>query len=227
MTAKDQANTAVKVEVPTGTTFLEDSKNDVLVTQNKYLGLVMSLMYLARFTRPDILMPITYLTTKSAAPTQSDYAKAMRFLAYTATTKNRVMFFKAEADFTLRIYADAAHMLHKDGKGRGGIIETMGSAPIFSKSYKFKLVTRSSTESEMVCLDEAVMYAIWITSLLQDLKFQFKLPVKLLQDNLSTIGIMLNGGTFDRTKHMTKYGFKQHIDNGNITLEHGRIRPTW
>ena len=76
----------------------------------------------------------------------------------------------------------------------------------------------------MVCLDEAVTYAIWITSLLQDFKFQFKLPVKLLQDNLSTIGIVLNGGTFSRTKHMiTKYGFiKQHIDNGNIILEHCR-----
>ena len=93
---------------------------------------------------------------------------------------------------------------------------------MFPKSYKFKLVTRSSTESKMVCLDEAVMSAIWITSLLQDFKFQYKLPVKLLQDNLSTIGILLNGVTFVRTKHMiTKYGFiKQHINNGNITLEH-------
>ena len=93
MAAKYQVNAAIKFECPTGTTFLEDCKNDTLATQNKYLGLVMSLMYLARFTRPDILMPITYLTTKSAAPTQSDYAKAMRVLAYAATTKNRVMFF--------------------------------------------------------------------------------------------------------------------------------------
>jgi len=107
----------------------------------------------------------------------------MRVLSYAATMKNRVMFFKDEADLTLRIYADAAHMLHKDGKGHGGIIGTMGSAPIFSKSYQFKLVIRSSTESEMVCLDEAVTCAIWITSLLQDFKFQFKLPVKASKEN--------------------------------------------
>ena len=69
MTAKYQANVAIKVECTTGTTFLEDSKNDALVTQNKYLGLVMSLKYLDRFPRPDILMSITYLATKSAAPT--------------------------------------------------------------------------------------------------------------------------------------------------------------
>ena len=65
-------------------------------------------------------MSITYLATKSAAPTQSDYAKAIRVIVYAATTKNRVMFFKAEADLILRIYADAAHMLHKNGKGHGG-----------------------------------------------------------------------------------------------------------
>ena len=74
MPTKYQANVAVKVEFPTATTFLEDSKDDSLGTQNKHLGLVMSLMYLARFTRPDIPMPITYLSTMSAAPTQSDYA---------------------------------------------------------------------------------------------------------------------------------------------------------
>jgi hypothetical protein len=224
MVAKYQDNATLKVDSPTGTSFLEDSSSEGQMNQTKYLGLVMSLMYLARFTRPDILMPVTYLATKSAAPTEGDYKKALRVLAYAATTRSRTMLFKSNADLTLKIYADAAHMLHRDGKGHGGIIGTMGSAPIFSKSYKFKLVTRSSTESEMVCLDEAVTYAIWISSLLRDFKFSFKLPVKMLQDNLSTIGIVLNGGTFARTKHMiTKYGFiKQHIDMGNISLEHCR-----
>jgi hypothetical protein len=226
MIAKYQVDATKTVLSPTGASFLEDTEKKVQVTQTKYLGLVMSLMYLARFTRPDILMPITYLATKSAAPTEDDYAKAIRVLAYAATTRSRNLIFRAGADLTLQIFADAAHMLHKDGKGHGGIIGTMGSAPIFSKSYKFKLVTRSSTESEMVCLDEAVTYAIWLTSLLRDFKFSIKLPVKMLQDNLSTIGIVLNGGTFARTKHMiTKYGYiKQHVDLGNISLEHCRTQ---
>ena len=142
----------------------------------------MSLMYLARFTRPDILMPVTYLATKSACPTEAHYSKALRILSYASKTRLRKMFFRAAANLTLSIYVDAAYMLRRDGKGHGGIIGTMGSAPIFSKSYKFKLVTRSSTESEMVCLDEAVTYAIWISALLRDFKFQLKLPVKMLQD---------------------------------------------
>ena len=42
----------------------------------------------------------------------------------------------------LRIKVDAAHTLHKDGKGHEG---TIGSVPNFSKSFKIKLVTQSST----------------------------------------------------------------------------------
>jgi hypothetical protein len=104
---------------PTGTNFLQDNEKDVGVNVTKYLGLVMSLMYLARFTRPDILMPVTYLATKSAQPTQGDYNKAMKVLCYVIGTKTKTLYFKAKATLTLGIYADAAHMLHKDTKGHG------------------------------------------------------------------------------------------------------------
>jgi hypothetical protein len=210
---------------PTGSTFLQDNENDVSVNPTKYLGLIMSLMYLARFTRPDILMPVTYLATKSANPMQSDYNKGIRILSYLAGTKKRTLFFKANSKLTLEIYADAAHMIHKDAKGHGGIIGTSGSAPIFTKSFKFKLVTRSSTESEMVCLEEAVTFALWTLVLLRDFD-ELKLPVTIYQDNLSTIGIVMNGGSFNRSKHMiAKYGFvKQYVDMGKIQLVHCRTQ---
>jgi hypothetical protein len=123
---------------------------------------------------------------------------------------------------TVSVYADAAHMLHRDSKGHGGIIATLGSAPILSKSFKLKLVTRSSTESELVCLDEAVTYSLWLTSLLRELLPSFKPPVRIMQDNKSTMAIAMNGGNFNRTKHMVnKYAFiKQHLDMGDIVLDY-------
>ena len=159
-----------------------------------------------------------------ADPTQGDYNKGMKILSYLAGTKKRTLLFKATA-LTLRIFADAAHMIHKDAKGHGGIIGTLGSAPIFTKSFKFKLVTRSSTESEMVCLEEAVTFALWTLVLLRDFD-ELKLPVTIYQDNLSTIGIVMNGGSFNRSKHMiAKYGFvKQYVDMGKIQLVHCRTQ---
>jgi hypothetical protein len=169
-------------------------------------------------------MAVTYLATKSASPCQGDYNKAKKVLSYVLGTKNRTLLFKAKTQLTLKIYADAAHMLHKDTKGHGGIIGTLGSAPIFTKSFKFKLATRSSTESEMVALEESVTFALWLSILLRDFQFKFQLPITIYQDNLSTIAIVMSGGNFNRSKHMlTKFTFvKQHVDLGDIELIHCR-----
>jgi hypothetical protein len=148
---KFQLNPSLISTSPTGTNFFEENEKDVSINVTKYLGL-MSLMYLARYTRPDILMPVTYLATKSANPMQGHFNRGMKILGYVLGTKTRSLHFISKTKLDLKIYADAAHMLHKDTKGHGGILATLGSAPIVAKSFKFKLVTRSSTESEMVCL---------------------------------------------------------------------------
>jgi hypothetical protein len=201
---------------------MEQDEQDETVDKTKYLSLVMSLMFLARFTRPDILMPTTFLATKSADPKQKDYHKLMKILAYAMATRLKHLLFSSNSDLTLQIYADAAHMLHKDSKGHGGILATLGSAPIVSKSFKLKLVTRSSTESELLVLDEAITYSLWLTSLLRELMPSHKTPVKIFQDNKSTMALVLSGGSFNRSKHIiNKYAFvKQHLDLGDIILEY-------
>jgi hypothetical protein len=212
----------ISVTSPTSSDFMEYDESDEDFDKTKFLSLVMSLMFLARFTRSDILMPVTFLATKSANPKEKDYQKLLKILGYAMTTRKRRLLFESGNNLTLHIYADAAHMLHKDSKGHGGIIGTLGSAPIFVKSFKLKLVTRSSTESELVCLDEAVTFAIWLISLMKDLIPSFTPPVTILQDNLSTIAIVQNGGNFNRSKHLiNKYHFiKQHIDRKDIILKY-------
>jgi hypothetical protein len=86
-------------------------------------------------------MAVTYLATKSANPVQEDYNKLLRVLSYVMTTRTRKLFFRSNANLKVQIFADAAHMLHKDSKGHGGIITTLGSSPVLTKSFKFKLVT--------------------------------------------------------------------------------------
>jgi hypothetical protein len=149
----------------------------------------------------------------------------MKILNYLAGTRMKTLLFKAKVPLTLELFADAAHMVHKDAKGHGGIIGVLGSAPVFTKSFKFKLVPRSSTESEMVCLEESVTFALWVMVLIRDF-VELKLPVTIYQDNLSTIGIVMNGGSFNRSKHMiAKYGFvKQYVDLGKIQLAHCRTQ---
>jgi hypothetical protein len=204
---------------------LNDNTESDKYDNKKYLSLVMSLMYLARLTRPDILMTTTYLASRCAGPNIKDYQKLLRIVSYLGGTVTTSMIFQRTGKINPVIYADdSSHQYHlNDSKGHGGIIITLGSAPIMTKSYKLKLVTRSSTESELVVLEEAVTFAIWIKKLLKELQV-FDGPITIYQDNKSTMSIALKGGSFTRTKHLfNRQNFvKQHQDSGDINLLHLR-----
>jgi len=78
MVTKFKADPNSKTTSPTSSDFTYE-ENDDKIDGTKYLGIVMSLMFLARFTRADILMPVTYLATKSADPRQRDTTRQSRF----------------------------------------------------------------------------------------------------------------------------------------------------
>jgi hypothetical protein len=78
-----------------------------------YLSLIMSLMHLARFTRPDIMKPVSYLASKSAKPTVYDYSKAIRIIKYLSGTPNvGLVFTYNNGKVNVKVYTDASHNLH-------------------------------------------------------------------------------------------------------------------
>jgi len=198
--------------------------NNPLVDRKKFLSFIMSLMFIARFTRHDILFPTTILATRSSSPRQSDWSHAMRIARYLSSNTKAGPVFDASKPMRSVIYADASHGVHPTGHGHGAIIITLGSAPIHCQSFKLKLATRSSSESELVVLEEASTYAVWLRLLLKEMGVEcFKAPVKVYQDNLSTMMIAAAGeGNFKRTKHLlARESFvKERIENGDIVLKH-------
>jgi hypothetical protein len=175
------------------------------VNKSDYLSIVMSLMYLARFTRPDLLFAVTNLSTKTSDPNEDDMTNAKRVLRYIRSTPNYGLIFcdANGSNIKLTCWVDAGHATHADGKGHGGIVITLGSAPILYKSYKLKHVTLSSTESEISALSEAITYIIWARMLLDEFGYTQEAPTVVNQDNMSAI--MMNnqgGGSFRKSKHL-------------------------
>ena len=84
-------------------------------------------MYLARFTRPDILFPITYLATKAKNPT------------YLQSHRNYSYIFSGTS-INMKVYCDASFGTHEDGRGHTGYAITLRSAPVFIHSGKQKFV---------------------------------------------------------------------------------------
>jgi hypothetical protein len=183
-------------------TLLKPKSKSTPMSSTKYLSAVMTLMYLARHTRPDILMPTTFLATKSASPTSEYYSDILRIIAYVSATQHYSLQFSKNASMIPTIYADSSHLLHQDARGHGGIILSLGSGPIMTKSYKLRLNTRSSTESELVVLEASTSYAKWWHLLLSELQILKQTSLLVYQDNMSAIR-MVQDQTFDNlNKHL-------------------------
>jgi hypothetical protein len=186
-----------------------------------YASMIMSLMYVARLTRIDILTAVTILATRLKDATERDLRQAYRVIQYLNATQDRGLTFRDNGHNRLGIYADASNLLHPDGYGHSGILITMGGNIIFARSAKQKIVTRSSTEAELVATEDASTYAPYLIKLCSELKLQVK-PIVLFQDNKSAIIISLNGGTFKRTKHMVgRLAYlRERINLGDIVLRY-------
>lgn len=209
-------NSGKRVSTPCTMTLIQNKESKPLDNSSPYIGLVMSLMYLARFTRPDILFAVTYLATKCQNPTEDDYAQGIRILKYLAHNPQSALLYAAK-DLEVKVYCDASHLLHGDGKGHSGAIVLLGGNHIYSFSGKQKLQARSSTEAELIALDEITTYVVWLRHLLKELNININKPSIIYQDNQSGVEIIEKGGNFKRTKHMVgKYGYVKEQVNSKI-----------
>jgi hypothetical protein len=150
----------------------------------------------------------------------------IRTLKYLKTAPNYELVFKKGESGAIKpvIFSDASHGTHTDGKGHGALMVSLGSASIYFRSYKLKLTTLSSTESEHVALCEAATMAAWLKSAMVSLGLGEHV-IKVYQDNTSTIWMTANEGNFARNKHiLIRRNFvKEQIVDGTITVHYRPI----
>ena len=94
----------------------------------------------------------------------------------------------------------------------------IGQATICVKSGRHKIVTRSSTEAELVGISDALPQILWTREFLLH-----QGPATVYQDNKSTICLANKGrSTSERTRHVKiRYFFIQHyLEAKEITMEY-------
>ena len=98
----------------------------------------------------------------------------------------------------------------------------LGNAPIYVKSGKQKIVTRSSTEAELVGISDSLSQILWSREFLLHQHLNIG-PAVLYQDNMSTIFLSEKGrSTSERTRHIKiRYFFIHHyIQTKEIVLQY-------
>jgi hypothetical protein len=128
--------------------------------------------------------------------------KALRVVKYIKGTPTVGICYYNDSSLELKIHADASHLIHPEGYGHTGIVITLGRSVVFARSVKQRMQTLSSTESELLALQEASTYVVWMRHLMHELGFDTSNPTIVTQDNQSATTIAEQGGNFQRTKHL-------------------------
>ena len=128
---------------------------------------VMKAMFLCKRARPNIEPGVSYLSTRTTKPDESDWAKLLRVMGFLKGTKDDVLTLEADDAQTLYWYIDAAFGVHPDMKSHSGLAFTLGKGAIISSSRKQKVNSRSSTEAELNATDDMISKIIRVKKFLE------------------------------------------------------------
>jgi hypothetical protein len=156
------------------------------------------------------------------APDQDDQAKLNRIMKYLNGCPSLGITLVALTPASSLVYVDASYGVHQDAKSHSGLIITLGHGPIMTKSTKQKIVTKSSTEAELVAQSDFASEALACQEFLRHQGESIG-PAIIFQDNMSTIAMIENGmSRSDRTRHINIRYFwtKEQMDEGKLAVEH-------
>lgn len=163
---------------------------------------VMKGMFLCKRGRQDVQTGIAFLATRVSAPTIQDWQKLVRIMDFLNTTQDDVVKLSADDTKIIKWYVDAAFAVHKDLKSHTGAILTLGTGVICSTSIKQKVNSRSSTEAELIGVDDLVAKVLWTKRFIQAQGHEVKSNI-IFRDNQSSMKLENNGKSSNgkRTRH--------------------------
>ena len=182
-------------------------------------------LFLTKRSRPDIGPTVSFLCTRVKEPTQHDWTKLKRMISFLSTTIGDCLTIKYDGKGIIRWNIDAAFAVHPDMKSHTGAIMSFGQGAAQAFSFKQKINTRSSTEAELVAVDDMMGQVLWTKRFLREMGYDMRTIIE--QDNTSTIKLEKNGraSAGKRSRHIDiRYFFiKDQIDKKEVTVEY---RPT-
>eukprot|EP00980_Cylindrotheca_fusiformis_P020849 scaffold7838_cov89-Cylindrotheca_fusiformis.AAC.1 len=111
-------------------------------------------------------------------------------------------------------WVDASYGVHPDLRSHTGATMMMGKGSLYSKSMKQKINTRSSTEAELVGVNDAMSLILWTRNFLEAQGYDVTDNV-VWQDNQSAM-LLENNGTRSSTKRTRHLDIRYFFVTDNI-----------
>ena len=133
------------------------------------------------------------------------------------------MTLKADDSGIVKWHIDASFAVHPDCKSHTGAIGTLGKGAFLSMSTKQKINVRSSTEAELVGVDDAAANVLWVRHFLLAQGYDLKDNI-IYQDNKSAMLLEKNGmqSAGKRSKHINVRHFfiKDRHEKKEVSIEY-------
>ena len=202
----------------------EDAEMAIEEQRIKFHRPVAKMLYHVKRARPDCLTAVAYLATRVTQCTSDDLVKLDRLLKYLSATRDRGLVFAAGSKgIVVSVLIDAAYGVHADGKSHTGSCVVVGErGAVHSKSAKQQIVTKSSTEAELVALSDSTNQALHVRHFIIGQGHACE-PVTVYQDNMSCMSHIERGrSAAERTRHITikHFWLKERVDQGEARVRH-------
>ncbi len=210
------------------TTVARPQPGDPLISassQSMYRTGVGMLLYLVKYSRPEISNAVRELSKVLDGATECHEKALLRCIKYVLETEHHGLVLhpslKERLLFWLKGLCDSDYAADKDTRiSVYGYILYLCGAPIAWKSKSGKSVTLSTTEAEYVGLAQLAKEIIFVMQILQGIGIQIEYPVIIHVDNIGAIYLAKNYTTSQRTKHVdTQYHFvREYIEDGILKV---------
>ena len=214
-----------KRSTPASTSLFKiDSSEEVLSVKHAkvFHTYVAKLLYLTKHARPDIALAVAFLTTRVRNPTFLDWKKLRRCVQYLSCYTHLVLTLKSDNLPINKWWVDASYAVHHDCKGHTGSMLSLGKGAVSCHSTRQKINTRSSTEAELVAVDDMAGQIIWTRNFILAQGFLVHESI-VYQDNKSAILLETNGAKSagKRSKHIAVryYFIKDRIKSKEVKIE--------
>ena len=171
--------------------------------KEKFHSIVAKVLFATKRARPDTATAVSFLTTRVRDPDRDDWKKMVHLMKYIRGTRDLPLILSADGTGVLKWHVDGSFTVHPNMSGHTGGGLTMGTGFPISTSTKQKLNTQSSTESELVGVDDLMPSILWTRHFLEAQGYGVRENI-VFQDNRSAILLEKNGraSSSKRTKHI-------------------------
>ena len=191
---------------------------------------VARLLFMCKRSRPDIQQAISFLTKRVREPTDADWKKLMRLLRFLNVTRKECLTLSMDDAKIVKWWVDGSFAVHPDMKSQTGATMSLGRGSVYSTSVTQRLNTKSSTETELVAVDDIMPQLLWTMYFLGEQGYTVG-KSRLYQDNKSTILLEKNGrrSSGKRTRHINirYYFIHDRVKAGEVDIEHCPTEDMW